>query len=59
MFVYIFTFIHIHTYVNIYAYVIYIYVRYVLYIYHYILNLLFTIIKFHKLYQKCEKVKVL
>ena len=37
----------------------FIYVTYVMYIYHFILNLLFTIIKFDKLFQKCEKVKVL
>ena len=39
---------------NIYLYM-YIYIYLYIYIYHHILNLLFTIIKFHKLDQKWQK----
>ena len=57
IYIYICFYIYIHTYIHIYIIYIYIYIIYIhiyiyIYIYQVILNLLFTIIKFRKLYQK-------
>ena len=47
--------IYLYMYIYIYYIYIYIYIYLYIYIYHHILNLLFTIIKFHKLDQKWQK----